>query len=260
MSAGSSRSFASGSGGTSGRQRVIMCYNCKCEGHMAKQYTKPKRKHDAEWFKDKVLLVQAQDNGQFLQEEELDFLADPGTAEPGHYRNECPKLRNQNRKNKTWNKTGYNEAKARALQLEEEEPTLILTSSRIQLLGTKNTCYEYGRPGHYRNECPKLRNQNRKNKTWNKTGYNEAKARALQLEEEEPTLILTSFMSNTFSTLLDVIPSTLDVCYAVELADGRISETDVILRGFGVSVDTACPRHSYVVSSLIDTAYWSLEQ
>nr|GFC26636.1 hypothetical protein [Tanacetum cinerariifolium] len=40
-------------------------------------YTKPKRKRDAEWFKDKVLLVQAQANGQVLQEEELEFLADP---------------------------------------------------------------------------------------------------------------------------------------------------------------------------------------
>nr|GFC60816.1 hypothetical protein [Tanacetum cinerariifolium] len=78
MSAGSSRPFASGSGGTSRRQRVIVCYNCKGEGHMAKQCTKPKRKHDAEWFKDKVLLFQAQANGQVLQEEELDFLADPG--------------------------------------------------------------------------------------------------------------------------------------------------------------------------------------
>nr|GEU62719.1 hypothetical protein [Tanacetum cinerariifolium] len=48
---------------------------------MAKQCTKPKRNHDAEWFKDKVLLVQAQANRQVLQEEEFDFLADPGTAE-----------------------------------------------------------------------------------------------------------------------------------------------------------------------------------
>nr|GFC44850.1 hypothetical protein [Tanacetum cinerariifolium] len=45
---------------------------------MSKQCTKPRRKRDAEWFKDKVLLVQAQANGQVLQEEELEFLADPG--------------------------------------------------------------------------------------------------------------------------------------------------------------------------------------
>nr|GFA25613.1 hypothetical protein [Tanacetum cinerariifolium] len=50
-------------------------------GHMSKQCTKPKRKRDAEWFKDKVLLVQAQANGQVLQEEELEFLADPGIPE-----------------------------------------------------------------------------------------------------------------------------------------------------------------------------------
>nr|GEY05088.1 retrovirus-related Pol polyprotein from transposon TNT 1-94 [Tanacetum cinerariifolium] len=87
MPAGSSRPFASGSGGASGKQRVIMCYNCKGEGHMSKQCTKPKRKRDAEWFKDKVLLVQAQANGQVLQEEELEFLADPGTAESSSNQN-----------------------------------------------------------------------------------------------------------------------------------------------------------------------------
>ncbi|GJU10110.1 hypothetical protein Tco_1132506 [Tanacetum coccineum] len=41
---------------------------------------KPKRKQDDSWFKDKVLLVQAQANGQILHEEELAFLADPGIA------------------------------------------------------------------------------------------------------------------------------------------------------------------------------------
>nr|GEY90644.1 hypothetical protein [Tanacetum cinerariifolium] len=77
MTAGSSRPYTSGSSGTSGKQRVILCYNCKGEGHMSKQCTKPKRKRDEQWFKDKVLLVQAQANGQVLQEEELEFLADP---------------------------------------------------------------------------------------------------------------------------------------------------------------------------------------
>ncbi|GJR67325.1 retrovirus-related pol polyprotein from transposon TNT 1-94 [Tanacetum coccineum] len=51
------------------------------EGHMSKQCTKPKRKWDDSWFKDKVLLVQAQENDQILHEEELAFLADPRTAE-----------------------------------------------------------------------------------------------------------------------------------------------------------------------------------
>nr|GEV97905.1 hypothetical protein [Tanacetum cinerariifolium] len=80
MTVGSSRPYALGSGGASGKQRVIVCYNCKGEGHRSKQCTKPKRKRDAECFKDKVLLVQAQANGQVLQEEELEFLADPRTA------------------------------------------------------------------------------------------------------------------------------------------------------------------------------------
>nr|GEV41814.1 retrovirus-related Pol polyprotein from transposon TNT 1-94 [Tanacetum cinerariifolium] len=81
MNAGSSRPYTSGSSGTSGKQRVIVCYNCKGEGHMSKQCTKPKRTRDEQWFKDKVILVQAQANGQVLQEEELEFLADPGIAE-----------------------------------------------------------------------------------------------------------------------------------------------------------------------------------
>ncbi|GKF53886.1 putative reverse transcriptase domain-containing protein, partial [Tanacetum coccineum] len=39
-----------------------------------------------------------------------------------------------------------------------------------------------------------------------------------------------SFVSTTFSALLDITPDTLDVSYAVELADRRIFETNTILR------------------------------
>nr|GFB79492.1 hypothetical protein [Tanacetum cinerariifolium] len=62
MTAGMSRQYTSGPSGTSGKQR-------------------PKRKRDEAWFKDKVLLVQAQANGQVLHEQELEFLADSGIAE-----------------------------------------------------------------------------------------------------------------------------------------------------------------------------------
>nr|GEZ50369.1 reverse transcriptase domain-containing protein [Tanacetum cinerariifolium] len=81
LTAGMSRQYTSGPSGTNlGKQRVIVCYNCKGEGHMSK-HTKPKRKRDEARFNDKVLLVQAQANGQVLHEDELEFLADPGIAE-----------------------------------------------------------------------------------------------------------------------------------------------------------------------------------
>ncbi|GJZ85577.1 putative reverse transcriptase domain-containing protein [Tanacetum coccineum] len=41
-----------------------------------------------------------------------------------------------------------------------------------------------------------------------------------------------SFVSNTFSAFLDIIPSALDASYAVELADGRTSKTNTVLRGY----------------------------
>ncbi|GKD07005.1 hypothetical protein Tco_1186690, partial [Tanacetum coccineum] len=51
------------------------------EGHMSRQCTKRKRKRDDSWFKEKVLLVQAQAHGQILNEEDLAFLADPDILE-----------------------------------------------------------------------------------------------------------------------------------------------------------------------------------
>ncbi|GKB53957.1 reverse transcriptase domain-containing protein [Tanacetum coccineum] len=73
FAAGTSRTRAniSGIGGNnSGQQIVVKCFNCQGEGHMARQYPKPKRKRDATWFRDKVLLVEAQ--GSAYQENDLD--------------------------------------------------------------------------------------------------------------------------------------------------------------------------------------------
>ncbi|GJU00201.1 retrovirus-related pol polyprotein from transposon TNT 1-94 [Tanacetum coccineum] len=68
-------------GNYSGQQSVVKCFNCQREGHMARQCINSKRKRDATWFREKVLLVEAQGNGKVLNEEELEFLADHGIAE-----------------------------------------------------------------------------------------------------------------------------------------------------------------------------------
>ncbi|GJV61250.1 integrase, catalytic region, zinc finger, CCHC-type containing protein [Tanacetum coccineum] len=76
---GTTRKYTHGaSGSNTGKQRTVICYNCKGEGHIAKQCTKPKRKRDETRFNDKVLLVQAQASGQVFTKEEIAFLADPG--------------------------------------------------------------------------------------------------------------------------------------------------------------------------------------
>ncbi|GKE21494.1 putative reverse transcriptase domain-containing protein [Tanacetum coccineum] len=105
--------------------------------------------------------------------------------------------------------------------------------------------------GHYRNKCPKLKNQTRGNKAGKRPMKLEG--RHMCWEEEKLTLIPTSSLVHFFSTitmllcyliqapigvlcrlpcaLLNVIPSTLDVSYAVELADKRVAEIDIVLRG-----------------------------
>ncbi|GJV12573.1 putative reverse transcriptase domain-containing protein [Tanacetum coccineum] len=112
------------------------------------------------------------------------------------------------------------------------------------------TCFECGAQGHYRSDCPKIKNQNRGNKA--RIPDASGRAYALGGGDANPgsntvtgTFLLNdhhaymlfdsgadrSFVSNTFSALLDFTPYALDVSYAVELADGRTSETNTVFMG-----------------------------
>ncbi|GKF54685.1 putative reverse transcriptase domain-containing protein, partial [Tanacetum coccineum] len=108
--------------------------------------------------------------------------------------------------------------------------------------------------GHYRKDCPKLRNQNHENKTGNKTGNNEDMARAYAIggganfnsNVVKGTFLLNnyyasmlfdsgadrSFVSSTFSALLDVAPSTLDTSHPFD-----IDLVPVELGSFNIIID-----------------------
>ncbi|GJT95476.1 putative reverse transcriptase domain-containing protein [Tanacetum coccineum] len=124
-------------------------------------------------------------------------------------------------------------------------------------------CYECGRPKHYRKDCPKLRNQNR----GNNTGSNEATAKAYAIggggaNSDSNVVTCTfllnncydsmlfdlgadrSFVSSTFSVLLDVAPSTLDTSHPfdIDLIPIELGSFDVI-----IGMDWLAKYHAMIV-------------
>nr|GFA70125.1 reverse transcriptase domain-containing protein [Tanacetum cinerariifolium] len=115
-----------------------------------------------------------------------------------------------------------------------------------------NGCFEYGNPGHFKRDCPKLYNKNGEN--GNAQGWVYAVGNAERngnvagnpnsnvvtgtflLNNRYASILFDtsadkSFVSTAFSSLIDIIPTPLDNHYDVELADRKIVGINTIIRG-----------------------------
>ncbi|GJS01003.1 putative reverse transcriptase domain-containing protein [Tanacetum coccineum] len=115
-----------------------------------------------------------------------------------------------------------------------------------------NGCFECGAPGHFKRDCPKLRNKDGGNgnaQGWvYAVGNAEKRGNALGNPDANVvtgTFLLNnhyasilfdtgadrSFISTAFSSLINIAPTPLENCYDVELADGKLVGIDTIIRG-----------------------------
>ncbi|GJR10422.1 putative reverse transcriptase domain-containing protein [Tanacetum coccineum] len=115
-----------------------------------------------------------------------------------------------------------------------------------------NGCFECGAPGHFKRDCPKLKNKDGGNgnaqgwvyavgnaeKRGNASGNPDANVvtGTFLLNNHYASILFDtgadrSFISTAFSSLINIAPTPLENCYDVELADGKLVGIDTIIRG-----------------------------
>ncbi|GJU16651.1 integrase, catalytic region, zinc finger, CCHC-type containing protein [Tanacetum coccineum] len=67
---------------TDNKGKKVICYNCRGEGHVARQCKEKKRVKDSQYFKDKMLLIEAKEKGAVLDAEVEAFLTDVECTAP----------------------------------------------------------------------------------------------------------------------------------------------------------------------------------
>ncbi|GKB37078.1 putative reverse transcriptase domain-containing protein [Tanacetum coccineum] len=124
--------------------------------------------------------------------------------------------------------------------------SVLLGATTIRKLAIWPVTVECRVQGNYKKDCPKLKNKNRGNQVGNSGAISRAYAGKIpDLNVITGTFLLNnryasilfdigadrSFVSTVFSSLIDIVPTTLDHDYDVELAYGKIIGVNTIIRG-----------------------------
>nr|GEV14672.1 hypothetical protein [Tanacetum cinerariifolium] len=165
----------------------------------------------------------------------------------GHQQ-QAPKRQNVARKCHKCNKVGYFARDCRS-----SGNTNVANAQRNNGANPKgNGCFEYGATGHFKRDCPKLKNKD--GEKGNAPGWVYAvgnvekrgnASRDPDLNVVTGTFLLNnryasilfdtgadrSFISTAFSSLIDIVPTLLGNSYDVKLADGKIVGVDTIMQG-----------------------------
>ncbi|GKB23589.1 putative reverse transcriptase domain-containing protein, partial [Tanacetum coccineum] len=114
------------------------------------------------------------------------------------------------------------------------------------------TCYGCCEKGHYKDKCPKGKNQQ------NERAHGRAYV-VVENPQQNPNVITGTFLLNdhyacilfdsgveksfvsfAFTPFIDVAPTTLNTSYEVELADGKVVSTNIVLRGCTLALYNHC--------------------
>ncbi|GJR06209.1 putative reverse transcriptase domain-containing protein [Tanacetum coccineum] len=128
-----------------------------------------------------------------------------------------------------------------------------------------NGCFGCGAPRHFKRDCPKLKNEDGGNgnctrclvyavgnaeKKGNASGNPDANVvtGTFLLNNHYASILFDtgadrSFISTTFSSLINIAPTPLENCYDVELADGKLVRIDSIIRGCTLTFHWPSDQH-----------------